>query len=292
MNAEQLLVFMSEVGGGPWTAFDKACQAIGASRESGDGVDAPSAYQMSENLSALGHAEFSPAPEPLWSISPATLVQVVSRGANLEGVLAGARLHALVQRLDEIGFSRAGQPNGPNRVSISRPSLADLEHVADDLEIEFGQAFSDALADLLPNSDERLDQAEVRRAPEGWDMWRFNEDWLRWEEVSGDRRDGFYRYRRFTTEYRYRDRGDARVMDRSAGIFEALRRAGRAVLEYEPRTKTLSVPAIVGLPPLSARTAVLCSGFLPVVDRFGGRIILRFGDVPVSVADRISASLS
>jgi hypothetical protein len=191
---------------------------------------------------------------------------------------------------DPLGLNIELQKRGPARYLLRRDSADELKQVAERLGIAWSPSFCERLARSLPSTAEIYEAARESRAPSGWAMQVFKG--LAWFDVQSDEADGFYRYQRFTTEYRLKWQGSSRKLERSTGIYEYARRTGRLIVDYDPIEEVLRVPLTAGLPSLAERSAVMTTGLLPTVEFAVGRGVLIYREVPDRTGRLIRASLT
>ena len=281
-----LLIYLSELGSGPWTRFRAAVQ--GSLGRTASGESDPT-YRTRANLEALGHLEAAGDEANYWTVTRATLVQIPSKD-GAAAVLAGARTHRLLELTKEEHFEISPQEYGPARYLIRADSARELKQVANRLAIEWSAKFCERLAKALPSTAEVYETARESKAPSGWTMQLFRN--LDWVDARSDLDDGFYRYRHFTTEYRLKWEGSCRQLERSTGIYEYARRTGSLIVDYDESKETLRVPLTAGLPSLAERCAILCTGLLPSAEFPSGRGVLLYGGVQNRIGRLIRASLT
>ena len=239
-------------------------------------------------MSALGHVEFAFEDDLRWAVCEPTIAWL-SRVDQLKGVLCGQRSQRLLDSLADwceqldCKMMLIPQKEGPDIVSVTAPSSNVGEQLAQHVGLQSQLDAAERLAEILPNVSTYLDLCSTEPAPRGYKTEKYNTDQLRWFEVDEDANPGFYRYTHYHREYRLKTSSTVLKMPLYIGIFVWLQHEKRIVFSYDPEECVLTGPASAILPPLFARAASLCSGFLPHFERYQHV----YSDVPASIAHHL-----
>jgi hypothetical protein len=296
MTHELLLEWVSERGSGSWDVFkDAHAWLFGAGTASEDRL--PPSRTM-QSLSLLGHVEMN-WDSRSWAAAPPVLTVLPSAGAR--AILTGSRTRALVRALEtealedsaiDVITARYAQEGAPDALFLGGSDESDIERLAAELGIAYEYCVADRLSRLLPTLDSYLAGSTDATPPRGYGIDRLNAITLRWSPVEDDTEPGLYRYDVYgRPQFRFRDGDRLRSVEMSLGVFAELRRRDRQELRYEQVdiNGVLTVPVNAPLPVLHARSAALCSGLSPALDRKAWRH--RYINVPRAIAARIAESL-
>jgi hypothetical protein len=264
MNDNLLLTYLSELGDGSWSHFRQALEFL-ANEE-----DDLYLYRTvkARQLSMLGHVEFAFEGDLRWSVCEPTIAWL-TRKDRLTGVLCGGRsprlLTAIQQSCHALGcrYEQWPQDEGPDVVLISVPSSDVGEQVAQQSGVKSQPDAAIRLAEIAPDVQSYLPLCPREPMPQGFKTECYDLQRLAWTEAAEANQPGFYRFTHYRREYRLKI-GDAVLKTPPyIGFFAWLRHENRFVFTYNVAEQTVCGPASATLPPLLARAAVLCSGFLP-----------------------------
>jgi hypothetical protein len=189
----------------------------------------------------------------------------------------------------------------PSTVLVQYDDPDSLPETARRLDVLYVPCASTQLASALPRIQPGLPAAEPGRADE-CHLTQFDAGSGRFVPVPSVRDDGLYRWLGGdrTRVFRLHRSGSFLATEREAGIYLELSRTGGNLVRWEPETGTgrqltgrLLVDERAPLPPVHARTAVLCSGLPPITVQRPGRAgqVLAYDNVPFAVAEAIAVSL-
>lgn len=290
---DELFGWASERGSGDLTSFGKTFEWARRRAEPGwqprDRVAARNRYLR--DLSVLGFLEVD-RPAGRWAVAPTTVTSLPSSDI---GIIIGSRTPALLQALDGDDVSSLVDIREVRQHQVPRAILVRPRHRG------ALSALADAIGAVQVSCSARLIAARLPRLDEGeWsEAWapevptdeieRFDTSLLQFVPAGSRPDDGLIRYTEFgQTKFLIGDRGAWRAVRRDVGIFLALARDNRTVLEWRRRNGgELRVPRAVRLPALHERVAVLCLGTLPAED--GPSLV--YGNVPDDIASAVSSTL-
>jgi hypothetical protein len=264
MNDNLLLTYLSELGHGSWSHFRQALEYL-ANEE-----DDLYLYRTvkARQLSMLGHVEFAFEGDLRWAVCEPTIAWL-TREDRLTGVLCGSRsprlLTAIQQSCHALGgrYQQLPQDEGPDVVLISVPSSDVGEQVAQQSGVKSQLDAAIRLAEIAPDVQSYLRLCPREPMPQGFKIECYDLQRLAWTEATEANQPGFYRFTHYRREYRLKI-GDAVLKTPPyIGFFAWLRHENHFVFTYNAAEQTVCGPASATLPPLLARAAVLCSGFLP-----------------------------
>ncbi len=316
MSLDNLLIWMSARGWGSWAQFRSAVEELHIESEEGnsdrelsdDSVsnDLPFYQAVRLDLQRLAHVEFDSTGNLGWRVVPPVLALTDLNG-SAGGILCGARYPALYDKLSKL--------NGvvcDIKEKISMPACIrllaqdyDLLQVAAQMmgvTVQV-QAPGVLLAAIPPVDDPRSrHHAEPPEGP-GWTIDRFIPGELHWttRNLKDDRnleprdidhwQNGLFRYRMKYQRFHFlRWGGKTFKVPVQVGKYAILKHQRiRRLLRYESEVAVFSVPKSCRPPLLMERALVLCSGFLPHVDKKSGR--LEYTGVPVEIARLVSKLL-
>lgn len=262
MNNNLLLTYLSELGHGSWPHFRQALEYL--ANEEDDLYRTVKARQ----LSMLGHVEFAFEGDLRWAVCEPTIAWL-TREDRITGVLCGDRsprlLATIEQHCDALGgrYEQLPQDEGPDVVLISVPSSDIGEQVARQAGVKSQLDAAIRLAEIAPDVQSYLHLCPREPMPQGFRTERYDTQRLAWIEASEANQPGFYRFTHYRREYRLKIGDDVLKTPPYIGFFAWLRYENRLVFTYDAAKQMLHGPASVTLPPLLARAATLCSGFLP-----------------------------
>lgn len=294
MNDNLLLRYLSELGSGNWRRFKRAVEAV-----SDEGEETLFSVEARQ-LSASAHVDFDFDGNLRWSVCPPTLAWI-EQADGIVGLLCGMRSADLLLKLEKAvtqvnaHIERQPQPEGADVIFVHVPSTREGDRLAELAQIGSEHDARDRLARILPTLDSYLMLAQREPMPVGLTTERYDERRAKWIEIedwlsspSHSAENGFYRFRDyFTIHHRLKLSNKIVAVPAPIGIYAWLQSANRQIMRYDFAQQMLTVPASAILPPLYARTLVLCSGFLPTFD-YGNHI---YHDVPPTVAHSLMKRL-
>jgi hypothetical protein len=306
MSANSLLLWMSARRQGSWAQFRAAVEELhiaDCDDVEGEGDDAPDQFALPLyqtlrfNLQRVGHAEFfaGAGADADWRVTPPALA--VTRYADgWLGVVAGARSHALVERLSgAVGADANLQtlvfPAYPDQMLVTSDDQRALAEISSKAGLILQKDAPIALLASLPPVDDPSVRYRTQR-PFGsdWRIDRFSPDDLAWRSATlhdaAAASGGLFRFAlRHQRHVMFCARGTASRIPVQVGKYLVLRRSRRSVLRYKQHS--LSVPASCRPPFLVERALILCSGFPPKYE--GGA--LHYAEVPDGIAALAAALL-
>lgn len=266
---------------------------------------------IARDLSALGHLEITWGDDARWSVAPPVLTLLPGAGRAL---LTGARTRFLydppaadapagdsgqgwlVEAVNDeyLFLDPWWQSAGPTTVTIAIENDADAQQLADHLGIRYTYAVGEQLARLLPPLAAYQRTWAAGELLTGFDAEMFDPASQFWDLTEDTTSPGLYQCRTWSRHMHalLTPTGQWFRVPREPAVYEILRWEGMNILRYDQAARELIVPGGAPLPLLPARAATLCSGRLPLRQREpDGSRILRYLNVPPSVAERIAASL-
>lgn len=299
MRADTMLAWMSETGSGELSDLRQRITWLARSANRNPTKTEPGRWLR--DVSTLGHAEVD-WERDRWAVAPATAVLLPASDGTV--VLAGRRPLDLVEQLEarfalyvaEQDASDALRLPAPSTVYLQTESLVELDQALRLFGVRYVGCAARAIAERLPRVQvgepagqpawgtpvERLVVGGVRGihfipgAPEGDGLVRF--------PVNGRQ------------QYRYRDGGDWLRTDHATGIWWTLAERREQVIRWRPERPslgedigTLFIDQGAPLPPLQARTVVLCSG-IPTQFGSAARTAI-YSNIPWSVAELVARSV-
>lgn len=258
-------------------------------------------------LESLGHLAVSRDRRTLtpveWEVAAAALIKTADGSFVLIGRRSSRLLAALTATAENLGtqIEHTEQAGAPSRVRLrhcpdrlATTIAAQVSDAADTLVQVHHDAVSEQVAQLPPIS--AVTAALPTQPMVGYrrcDRWDFS--LARWAPTTDASTPGTYRLFGSGITYCIRDRadladgtmrsGDARLVKHVAALA-----TGKPLLGYDSGTRSLYLPLGADLPGIYARAAVLCSGLQPTEDTT--QRVVRYQDVPSSIAARIAALLS
>lgn len=280
MSFDRMLLWLSAKGQGSWSQFRAMVEAFGLEPDIEDdsatdtGSDLPVYQEARFTLQRLGHVEFySAGAENGWRIVPPTVA--IHKPTSAEGVLCGARLPALLDRLStatDLALDRSQITGMPERILVRGRSHEQLVARVLDLGFLVQRDAPALLLSALPSVRDRTSwhSSNMPETP-GWLVHRFSiypePQWTELAQVDARRTSsGFFRFvmkhQRF---YYLRWRSRTFGVPVQVGKYAVMRpRCG--TLRYDDGQRTLSFPVALRPPLLMERALVLCSGVLPRFD--------------------------
>lgn len=289
---DRLLWWMSEKGTGTWSEFTLAQAWVDRA------VFRPEKpTTVARALRDLGHAEFSWSART-WSIAPTVLTMLPNSGGL--GYLTGARTSAVLRAIAESGLdfypTAAANEGGPHAIFLLFDSPDVTSDLADEIGVRYTFGVAGVLGGMLPDLAEMMSMAAPATFPINFPYKQFDPLALKWiprGRTDAPEAPGVYRIEHHHPIFRYvTEHHEILACEPEVGRYEALRTSRRIVIAYEQAARCLRVPAAAPLPPLHARAAVLSSGLLPRVRRYGDVRMLLYDNVDGAVADNIMRSLS
>jgi hypothetical protein len=308
--AEQLLVWMSEVGAGSWRRFKDAHAWV--FRDHPPEL-APEPGYVAAHLAERGHAEID-WQQQRWTIAPCVLTTVP--GLPSAGLVVGGRTRSTLQSWASLDWPEvyldinreppspphhqgalAGQ-DGVRSVFVIADDVEHLQAAAAEMHASFVWDAGLALASRLPSLTDQVLAAQRMPPPPESDVARFSPETGEWRTTGKALAPGLYRFRPRRiggTEFRLITAQGSLRIERSVGIYAHLAKARVGALWYEPADVhgMLYVRASAPLPALHARSLHLCSGLRPddtALEPIG--TVQCYHNVPVQVAETIATKLS
>jgi hypothetical protein len=304
MEYNLLLRWASEAGTGKWQAFKDGHDWIlaGAQRNrkyvSPAQRSLPTALRTLSHLIRLGHMEIDWETQT-WAVAPPVITIVP--GASVHAVMTGLRTRGFMRDFeaathedvtnDLLTITRT-QDEGPDVIFIACTSELDVKRLAADLEAHYEFSVAERLSCLLPDIRALTKVSAAPPPSTGYEVERWNPSSHTFEQARPTT-PGLYRYRTYGTyTFRFaRVTGEFSDLDLYNGRFAELNRLGINLLGYRESSVngTLVVPVWSDLPELHARSAIMCSGLLPLYDPITQT--RRYQNVPRIIAERIASSL-
>lgn len=300
MIGDLLLTWLSESGSG--TIADFRARAAWLTRTENLDLPESSGGRWLRDAASLGHCEVD-WKNGRWSVAP----PVVTRLPLADGlaVLVGARRHRLIRALDTAGIyvEQARRPGAasdipaPSTIVIPYDRTRDLEEAAAAIGATYSGCAAAAIARMLLPTTPTTPTAPPAYASQFEQLGTFSpQDWKLTSPRNPGLPDGLYREQvSGRWQYLLRRKGSWYSTDFSVGMFAELARRGETVIRWRPAsdqhtmTGTFIVDWGAPLPPLHARTLVLCSGFGP---RFGNAAkTALYDNVPRDIATYVASSL-
>lgn len=300
MIGDLLLTWISESGSG--TIADFRARAAWLTRTENLDLPERAGGRWLRDVASLGHCEVD-WKHGTWSVAP----PVVTRLPLADGlaVLAGARRPRLIRALDDSGIyaEHARRPGSerdippPSTIIIPYERARDLEEAAAAIGAAYSGCAAAGIATMLPPTAPTIPTAPPAYDSQFEQLAGFSpQSWTAASPRDLALGDGLYREQiNGRWQYLLRREGTWYAADLSAGVFAELARRGDTVIRWRPdsehhtRTGTFIVDWGAPLPPLQARSLVLCSGFAP---RFGSAAeTALYDNVPREIATRVASSL-
>jgi hypothetical protein len=309
MSANALLLWMSARRQGSWEQFRAAVEELhlGESSDIGEEDDdapdqfaLPLYHTLRFNLQRLGHAEFfAGAGGADWRVTPPTLA-VTQQARGWLGILVGARSPALLQRLNAAIRSAKPEtltfPEYPDQILVAADEVVALAAVAERTGLYLQSDAPGALLTSLPPIDDPCVRYRAQ-LPFGanWKVDRFSSENLGWRSATLDdaasARGSLFRFSfQHQRHVLFCAQGAAFRIPGQVGKYLALRRRRRQVLRYDTQKRVLAVPASCRPPFLIERALILCSGSPPYYEGGSRGGIIRYAEIPQSIA-AIAAAL-
>ena len=308
--AEQLLVWMSEVGAGSWRRFKDAHAWVFRDRPPDE---APEPGYVAAHLAERGHAEID-WEQQRWAVAPCVLTTVP--GLPSAGLVVGGRTRSTLESwaaLDwpEVYLDLNPEPphppphpgalagaDGVRALFVIADDVEHLQAAAAEMHATFVWDAGLALASRLPTLTDLVIAARRMPPPPESDVARFVSEVGEWRATRTATEPGLYRFRPRRiggTEFRLITAQGSLRIDRSIGIYADLAKAHVDALWYEPSDVNgmLYVRASAPLPERHARSLHLCSGLRPddtTLEPIGA--VRRYHNVPLQIAETIAAKLS
>jgi len=287
LNPDVLLEYMSALGRGQWQTFKAAAFQV-ASAEIDEEPPHWTATVMANHLSALGHVEFDFDGDLSWMVAPPVLASTPAVGPG-RGILCGSRTSSILERVKSAAraagaaVSTIPQNRAPSAVEVIAANAEILATVAAAAEIQYAADAAGRIARCLPDLNSMLQAAPESSLPQGFPIRRFSPGSQEWEPTDRVAGDGAYWFECYgRPEFRLVRRGSIKRVSRPLAIWSELARANCRMFTYEPDERRLHIPVKARLPALHERALVLCSGYLPDIDRV--RRVLTFTSIPDRVA--------
>lgn len=300
MIGDLLLAWISESGSG--TIADFRARAAWLTRTENLDLPERAGGRWLRDAASLGHCEVN-WKHGTWSVAQ----PVVTRLPLADGlaVLAGARRPRLIRAIDDAGIyaEHARRPGSerdipaPSTIIIPFERTRDLEEAAAAIGAAYSGCAAAGIATMLPPTAPTIPTAPPAYDSQFEQLAGFSpQSWTAASPRDPALPDGLYREQiNGRWQYLLRREGTWYAADLSAGVFAELARRGDTVIRWRPdsehhtRTGTFIVDWGAPLPPLHARSLVLCSGFAP---RFGSAAeTALYDNVPREIATRVASSL-
>lgn len=281
MNDNLLLNYLSELGHGNWSHFRQALEYLA------DDEDDLYRTVKARQFSMLGHIEFAFEGDLRWAVCEPTIAWL-SQEDRITGILCGSRsprlLNALKQSCAALDcrLEQLSQAEGPDVILVTVPANGVGEQLAQQVGVKSQPEAAARLVEIVPDVQAYLDLCPSEPMPRGFRTERYDTQRLYWIEVTDVVHSGFYRFTHYRREYRLKIGDTILKAPPYIGIFAWLQYKNRLVFTYDAARKMLHGPANAILPPLLARTAVLCSGYLPRFEPDGSYHI--YQDIPPTIA--------
>jgi hypothetical protein len=290
---DSLLTWCSELGSGSYEQFRRGCRSLQLS-----------ASTAARTLSMLGHVEFCWRTRRLSCAAP-TLTTIAAMPGRF--LLCGQRTHGFLEQLrlaaDHTGLDVdvAREPAhqfgaGPGTVIVDADAsdAAELARVAN---LVFAPDAAAAIGEALPVASVEA-FGEPATPDERFPHCPVDPDTLedRWDAGADGYADGLWAWRTYRRprEVYLRRGGEWFYLPLAEyGPYLIDRPADApALIEYEQAGRVLAVDSRAPLPELHARAACLCSGRLPLPQRYApGFAYDHYVNVPADLAATITASL-
>jgi hypothetical protein len=175
---------------------------------------------------------------------------------------------------------------------IACTSELDVKQLAVDLRAHYEFSVAERLSGLLPDIRALTKESAAPPPSAGFEVERWNSTSHTFEPARPTS-SGLYRYRTYSSyTYRFNQaQQEFSDLDLYSGRYAELNRLGLNPLRYLESSfnGTLVVPVWCDLPELHARSAIMCSGLLPLYDP--KTQTRRYQNVPRIIAERIASSL-
>jgi hypothetical protein len=262
VNDNLLLNYLTELGHGAWSHFRQALENLA------DDEDDLYRTVKARQLSMLGHIEFAFDGDLRWAVCEPTIAWLAYND-RISGVLCGARspqlLNTLQRQCEALNgrYEQMPQDEGPDVVLVTVPSSDVGELLAQQVGVKSQPDAAARLVEIVPDIQAYLDICSQAPMPQGFQAERFDAQRLIWTETAKTDQPGLYRFTHYHREYRLKIGGAVFKTPLYIGIFAWLRHENRRAFVYDADKQALRGTASATLPPLLARAAVLCSGYLP-----------------------------
>lgn len=308
--SDMLLEWVSEKATGSWAEFRDAWQWIAARGRGAPDDPGDAAWKDAATLSALAHLEISWRENGAWAAAPPVITMIPNSGGR--ALLTGCRTRALFRPAPRPGLDDSGMLvdavneldlwydavrhiHGPTAIYIACDEPGQAEALARQCDIPYTYSVSQQLASMLAPLEDQQASWKPGSLPQGFPPERFDEFELRWGECPDEpSKPGLYRCKTWDSHVHVliTPLGTSFRVPREPGVYEVLRWEEQDVIAYSERDGRLWLPSFARLPLLQERAAVLCTGILPRPWTHRGRHGHFYPNVPLSIAERIAASLS
>lgn len=256
------------------------------------------ADRLQRGLDNLGHLDsqfdlFKLRPNR-WCISPPTLVAIDHSSGFLVGS-RDARLPEILRELERDGvqISLTPQTAAPSKILL-RSDAMPIDEIAQRLGIDLILNAPQKMASALPLLSEIEAELPVRQMPAARAVEVWDPEAARWFPETDSQRPGAFRISGFGITYGFRRLSHVNTGEIVLAPVQLLkhieaRRSGFPLFAYNEETMILSVRLGADLPGLFGRSAVLCSGELPIEDLKTRS--LNYLNVSVEVAQHIAFAL-
>lgn len=304
VSSNALLLWMSARRQGSWQQFRTAVERLRASESNDSGGEDEDTFDqfalpfyqtLRLNLQRMGHAEFfaGAGDGADWRVTPPSLAVTQHLGGCC-GILVGARSPKLLRRVYEAAGAATLEiqvlPAYPDQILAIADDLRALRVMAEGAGLLLQRDAPAALLTSLPPIDD-VCVRHPAQLPFGadWRIDRFSPEDLSWLSATmgeaGSAPGGLFRFSLRHQRYMlYCSGGVAARVPGQVGKYLVLRRRRRQVLRYDVDTRSLSVPASCRPPFLVERALILCSGSPPSYEGGSRSGMLRYAQIPESIA--------
>ncbi|MFC7278247.1 hypothetical protein ACFQS1_30050 [Paractinoplanes rhizophilus] len=285
---------LMHTGGGGCSALERIALQIEGSLLFVDGFE--------RTLEALGHIEIKRDERTMvpaeWEIAPSALAEL----ADGSYLLAGYWPSAMVADLERAVAACGGkltvdvQSGAPTRRVVTGLAAETAVEVAEELgEVAVAADAARAILRAVPDLSAVERSLPQLSMPGSQRIKRFDVGSAAWVPQHHASVPGAYQLESFGSTYvvrRSADIAEGTVRVGTAQLVKHLEafQAGRPLIAYDERHRSLDVPLGADLPGLYGRAAVLCSGRPPA--KLLKQRILRYIDVPADVADMLASRLT
>ncbi|MEH1768412.1 MAG: hypothetical protein V7L27_29600 [Nostoc sp.] len=285
---EQLLYWLSALGGGTWESFKKGCEVLQLQEPK----------RILRRLRLLGHIESS-LDGKRWSAAPATLVKINSQLNSQEFILCGQRCISWLTQLEKYAeIIPLSQPTG-NAPPCIRLKVNERNRITEQFPIIDTGDISSRLADILP--DMTIWQQSLRSVP---GIVPSLYEWMRFDgndfvERTFQNETGMYQmWNREGSDFSrmtlfYEAETDTWLQGDWYGLrFLALHYSDRLLIaHYDSTTARLAIPFSQRWPELYERALVLASGFVPIYHKTEQNLWLIYENIAPNLAEKLTKKL-
>lgn len=262
MNFEPLLAWMAHVGGGSWSAFQRAVVYFAEFDSNGSDTGEVDVRRVRSVLSDLGCADFFVDGGSSWR-AVAPIIGGIHHG---EALVCGVRNRQLVDAIEQAS-ERAGcervvetERDAPPRIAVRGGEQA-LRAVAESVGLRFVPDLPRRLVAALVPVPLMIEAAEISDAPINWSHSAFDFDELSWSDQAASPTAHTYRSK-YGAQQHFVDVPDRGLvaLDRRTSVYAAAFVNSVDLVAYDESGARLTAPLGAPLPFAYARAATLCSG--------------------------------